>query len=131
MWWVIDPPEERNAHEILQFPPVMCLRLMKLLLSGCSLISTIMDIIHQCLSLTPVPHLAPAFTLLKFIYSVVAQVQTIQQQVDVLVQFVEQLLYTLDKDYYPFPYGSNHHTSHKPGCVANLQLGHTSCRPGC
>ena len=99
MWWVIDPPEERNAHEILRFPPVMCLRLMKLLLSGCSLISTIMDIVHQCLSLVPVPHLAPAFTSLKFIYSFVPQVQTIQQQVDVLVQFVAQLLYTLDKEY--------------------------------
>ena len=58
-----------------------------------------MDIVPQCLSLVPVPHLAPAFASLKFIYSFVAQVQTIQQQVDVLVQLVAQLLYTLDTEY--------------------------------
>ena len=33
--------------------------------------------------------------------------------------------------YYPSPYGSNRHASRRPGCVANLQLGHTSRGPGC
>ena len=33
--------------------------------------------------------------------------------------------------YYPSPYGSNRHASRRPGCVANLQLGHASRGPGC
>ena len=33
--------------------------------------------------------------------------------------------------YCPSLYGSNCHTSRRPSCVANLQLGHVSRRPGC
>ncbi|KIM79398.1 hypothetical protein PILCRDRAFT_10519 [Piloderma croceum F 1598] len=34
-------------------------------------------------------------------------------------------------DYYPSPYGSNRHASHRPGCVANFAIGHASRWPGC
>jgi hypothetical protein len=55
-----------------------------------------MDIIQQCLSLAPVPHLAPAFTVFKFIWSSAQQAQASKQQLEVLTQSIAQLLKTLD-----------------------------------
>ena len=59
-----------------------------------------MDAIPQRVSLIPVLHLAPAFTILKFIQTFIEQVETSKQQVAVLVQLIAQLLQTLDKEYH-------------------------------
>jgi len=58
-----------------------------------------MDIIYQCLSLAPVPYLAPAFSVLRFIYSSVEQAQASKQQLQALSQTIAQLLWTLNKEY--------------------------------
>jgi hypothetical protein len=58
-----------------------------------------MDIIHQCLSLVPVPYLAPAFSVLKHIWSSVQQAQASKQQLKVLTQSIAQLLRTIDEEY--------------------------------
>jgi hypothetical protein len=58
-----------------------------------------MDIIHQCLSLAPVPCLAPAFSVLRFIYSSVKQAQVSKQQLQALSQTIAQLLWTLNREY--------------------------------
>src|ERR1700683_295751 len=58
-----------------------------------------MDIIHQCLSLVPVPYLAPAFAALRFIWSSIEQAQTSKQQLKALAQSIAQLLQTLDGQY--------------------------------
>jgi hypothetical protein len=58
-----------------------------------------MDIIQHCLSLAPVPYLAPAFTVFKFIWSSVQQAQASKQQLEVLTQSIAQLLKTLDGEY--------------------------------
>jgi hypothetical protein len=58
-----------------------------------------MDIIQQCSSLAPFPYLAPAFTVLKFIWSSVQQAQASKQQLEVLAQSIAQLLKTLDGEY--------------------------------
>jgi hypothetical protein len=58
-----------------------------------------MDIVDQCLSLTPVPHLVPAFAVLRFIWSSVQQAQASQQQLQTLAQTIAQLLWTLNREY--------------------------------
>jgi hypothetical protein len=58
-----------------------------------------MDIIQQCLSLAPVPYLAPAFSVLRFIWSLVEQAQASKQQLQVLAQTIAQLLRTLNREY--------------------------------
>jgi len=58
-----------------------------------------MDIIHQCLSVVPVPYLAPAFAAFRFIWSSVEQAQASKQQLKALTQSVAQLLQTLHDQY--------------------------------
>jgi hypothetical protein len=61
--------------------------------------SILMDIIHQSLSLVPVPCLAPAFSVLRFIWSSVEQAQASKQQLQVLAQTITQLLSTVNREY--------------------------------
>jgi hypothetical protein len=58
-----------------------------------------MNIIQQCLSLAPVPYLAPAFSALRFICSSVEQAQASKLQLKALAQTIAQLLQTLDREY--------------------------------
>lgn len=58
-----------------------------------------MDIVYQCLTLAPVPYLAPAFAVLRFIWSSVQQAQASKQQLHALAQTVAQLLWTLNQEY--------------------------------
>jgi hypothetical protein len=58
-----------------------------------------MDIIYSCLSLAPVPYLAPAFSALRFIWLSVQQVQASQQQLEALAQSIAQLLHMLDEEF--------------------------------
>jgi hypothetical protein len=58
-----------------------------------------MDIIHQCLSLAPVPYLATAFSALRFIWLTIQQVQASNGQLEVLAETVAQLLQTLNEEY--------------------------------
>jgi hypothetical protein len=58
-----------------------------------------MDIIQQCLSLSPVPYLHPAFSVFKFIWSSIQQAQASKQQLEALVQLITQLLMALDGEY--------------------------------
>ena len=58
-----------------------------------------MDIIHQCLSLAPVPYLLPAFSVLRFIWSSIQQVQASKWQLEALAQSIAQLLETLNEEY--------------------------------
>ena len=48
-----------------------------------------------------------------------------------LNQFLYKIIFHSVTEYYPSPYGSNRHASRRPGCVANLQLGHASRGPSC
>lgn len=57
-----------------------------------------MDVIQQVFSLAPVPYLAPAFSVLRFIYSSVQQVQDSKQQLIALTQAIAQLLGTIDAE---------------------------------
>jgi hypothetical protein len=58
-----------------------------------------MDIIHECLSLVPVPYLAPSFAAFRFIWSSIEQAQASKQQLKVLAQSIAQLLQTIDQEY--------------------------------
>jgi len=58
-----------------------------------------MDIIHQCLSLAPVPYLDFAFSVFEFIWTSVEQAQASKQQLHALAQTIAQLLSTLNKEY--------------------------------
>jgi hypothetical protein len=58
-----------------------------------------MDFIHQCLSLAPVPYLAPAFSALRLICSSVEQAQASKRQLEALAQSIAQLLQTLNGQY--------------------------------
>src|SRR5882762_2265916 len=58
-----------------------------------------MDIIHQCLSMVPVPYLTPAFAALRFIWSSVEQARASRQQLQALAQSIAQLLQTLHDQY--------------------------------
>ena len=58
-----------------------------------------MDFIHQCLSLVPVPYLAPAFSMLKYIWLSVEQAQASKGQLETLAQTIAQLLLTLNGEY--------------------------------
>ena len=58
-----------------------------------------MDIVHQCLSLVPVPYLAPAFSALRIIWSSIQHVRISEWQLQALTQSIAQLLETLEKEY--------------------------------
>jgi len=58
-----------------------------------------MDIIHQCLSLAPVPYLDFAFSVFEFIWTSVEQAQASKQQLHALAQTIAQLLSTLNEEY--------------------------------
>jgi hypothetical protein len=58
-----------------------------------------MDIIHECLSLAPVPYLGHAFSVLRFIWSSIQQVRASKQQLEALALSIAQLLQTLDREY--------------------------------
>jgi hypothetical protein len=58
-----------------------------------------MDIIHECLSLAPVPYLGHAFSVLRFIWSSIQQVRASKQQLEGLALSIAQLLWTLDREY--------------------------------
>jgi hypothetical protein len=58
-----------------------------------------MDIIHQCLSLAPVPYLDFAFSVFRFICTSVEQAQASKQQLHALAQTIAQPLSTLNKEY--------------------------------
>ena len=58
-----------------------------------------MDIVHLCLSLTPVPYLAPAFSALRFICSSIAQAKASKLQLEALAQSIAQFLKTLNGEY--------------------------------
>lgn len=57
-----------------------------------------MDIVHQCLALAPVPYLAPAFSVLRFIWSSIEQAQASKRQLEALAQTIAQLLSTLNTE---------------------------------
>ena len=57
-----------------------------------------MDIVSQCLSLTPVPYLKTAFDIFRFIVVTIEQVQACRQQLRVLSISIAELLNTLDKE---------------------------------
>ena len=61
---------------------------------------TTMDIIHQCLSLAPVPYLAFAFSALRFIWSSVEQAQACKRQLEGLSQSIAQFLQTINGEYH-------------------------------
>ena len=58
-----------------------------------------MDIIHECLSLAPVPYLGHAFSVLRFIWSSIQQIHASKQQLKALALSIAQLLRTLDREY--------------------------------
>jgi hypothetical protein len=58
-----------------------------------------MDIVDQCLSIAPLPHLTSAFTALKLICTFVKQAPINQRQLQGLVQSIAQLLQILDGEY--------------------------------
>ena len=57
-----------------------------------------MDIIHECLSLAPVPYLGHAFSVLRFIWSSIREVRASKQQLEALALSIAQLLRTLDTE---------------------------------
>lgn len=58
-----------------------------------------MDIIEQCLALTPVPGLATAFTVLRYIVSSVRQAQASKQQLLTLAEVIAHLMTTLNVEF--------------------------------
>jgi hypothetical protein len=58
-----------------------------------------MDVVHLCLSLTPVPYLSPAFSAFRFICSSIAQAKASKLQLEALAQSIAQFLKTLDGEY--------------------------------
>src|ERR1700734_572290 len=58
-----------------------------------------MDIIQHCLSLAPLPYLAPAFSALRFIWSSVERAQASKRQLEALTKLIAQLLKALDSEY--------------------------------
>jgi hypothetical protein len=60
-------------------------------------IDTTMDTLQQCLSLAPVPYLAPAFSALRFIWTSVQHAQASKRQLVALAQSIAQLLQMLDR----------------------------------
>lgn len=59
----------------------------------------VMDIIEHCLALTPVPGLAAAFSILRYIASSVIQAQASKQQLIVLTTVTAQLMMTLNAEF--------------------------------
>jgi len=58
-----------------------------------------MDVMHLCLSLTPLPCLAPAFSALRFIWSSIERAKVSKCQLEALAQSIAQLLKVLDGEY--------------------------------
>jgi hypothetical protein len=57
------------------------------------------DAIQKCLSLTPVPHLEPAFSAFPSIWSIIQQAKASKEQLETLAQSIAELLFTLDNEY--------------------------------
>jgi hypothetical protein len=57
------------------------------------------DTVKQHLSSIPVPHIKPAFSMLKIIWSFIQQVQASKWQLEVLALSIVQILQMLDKGY--------------------------------
>jgi hypothetical protein len=57
------------------------------------------NILEQCLSLTPVPYLNPAFSAFTLIWSFIQQATTCKKQLETLAQSIAELLFMLDKEY--------------------------------
>jgi hypothetical protein len=58
-----------------------------------------MDIIHDCISLVPVPYLRPAFSIFRSIWASIDEVQQSKEQLRVLADCIAHLLKTLDTEY--------------------------------
>ena len=58
-----------------------------------------MDIIQHALTLTPVPGLSAAFSVLQYIWTSVQEVQASKQQLHCLTSLIAQLLQTLNSQY--------------------------------
>ena len=58
-----------------------------------------MDVIHDCLLLTPVPYLSVAFTIFKSIYTSVQQIHANRLQLRALAQCVALMLQCLNTQY--------------------------------
>ena len=58
-----------------------------------------MDVIQHCLALAPVPGLSAAFSVFRYIWTFVQQIQTSKQQLLCLASMIAQLLQTLDHQY--------------------------------
>jgi hypothetical protein len=56
-----------------------------------------LDVIHDCISLVPVPYLATAFSLFKFIWTSVEGAQASKEQLRVLSSCIAQLLVVANK----------------------------------
>jgi hypothetical protein len=56
-----------------------------------------MDLIQHCLALTPVPYLATAFSLFRFIWNSVESVQASKEQLRVLSTCIAELLVVANK----------------------------------
>ena len=67
-----------------------------------------MDIVEHCLSTTPVSHLAPAFSTLRFIWSDAERAQVAKRQLRALTQSIAQFLDTL-------------HTKHNAGRLLQVR----------
>ena len=65
----------------------------------CPISFLIMDVVHLCLSVTPVPYLAPAFSALRSIWSSIESAKASKCQLEVLAQSIAQLLKALDGQY--------------------------------
>jgi hypothetical protein len=58
-----------------------------------------MDVVQQCLTLVPVPYLAPAFAVFNFIWTSIQQVQVNREQCELLARCISELLCVLDTEY--------------------------------
>jgi hypothetical protein len=58
-----------------------------------------MDVVQQCLNLVPLPYLSTVFSVLRFIWTSVQEVQASKEQLRVLATCIAQLLRTLDVQY--------------------------------
>jgi len=58
-----------------------------------------MDAIQQCLTLVPIPYLAPAFAIFNYIWTCIQQVQGNREQLRVLTRCISELLCVLDTEY--------------------------------
>jgi WD40 repeat protein len=65
----------------------------------CPIWSLTMDVVHLCLSLTPVPCLSQTFSVLRFIWSSIERANASKCQLEALAQSIAQLLKALNGEY--------------------------------